>query len=84
MNGKIIIHPALTDISWTQGHRWAEDILSKQTPGLYSLSGWTPSHTSEWVIKFKAFLGTTDSEVHIVHISRVIIAYTLESLSSLT
>ena len=31
-----------------------------------------------------AFLGTTDSEVHIVHISCVIIAYMLESLSSLT
>ena len=28
-----------------------------------------------------AFLGTADSEVHIIH---VIIAYTLESLSSLT
>ena len=31
-----------------------------------------------------AFLGTADSEVHIVHICCVIIAYTLESLSSLT
>ena len=30
------------------------------------------------------FLGTVDSEVHIVHISFVITAYTLESLSSLT
>ena len=31
-----------------------------------------------------AFLWTAGSEVHIVHVSRVIIAYTLESLSSLT
>ena len=38
---------------------------------------------SEW-LNLAAFLGTTDSEVHIVHISRVIVAYTLESLSSLT
>ena len=30
------------------------------------------------------FLGTADSKVHIFHINRVIIAYTLESLSSLT
>ena len=38
---------------------------------------------SEW-LNLMAFLGTVDSEVHIVHISHVIIAYTLESLSSLT
>ena len=38
----------------------------------------------EWVIKFNALCGTTDSDVHIVHISRVIVAYTLESLSSFT
>ena len=38
---------------------------------------------SEW-LNFMAFLGTADSEVHIVHISRVITAYTLESSSSLT
>ena len=38
---------------------------------------------SEW-LNLAAFLGTVDSEVHIVHISRVITAYTLESLSSLT
>ena len=35
-------------------------------------------------LSLTAFLGTVDSEVHIVHISRVIVAYTLESLSSLT
>ena len=39
---------------------------------------------SEWVIKFNGLSRTVDSKVHIVHISRVIIAYTLESLSSLT
>ena len=38
---------------------------------------------SEW-LNLTAFLGTADNEVHIVHISRVITAYTLESLSSLT
>ena len=38
---------------------------------------------SEW-LNLTAFLGTADSEVHIVHISHVIIAYTLESLSFLT
>ena len=36
---------------------------------------------SEW-LNLAAFLMTAD-EVHIVHISHVIIAYTLESLSSL-
>ena len=39
--------------------------------------------TSEW-LNLMAFLGTADSKVHIVHINGVIIAYTLESLSSLT
>ena len=38
---------------------------------------------SEW-FGLTAFLRTVDIEVHIVYISRVIIAYTLESLSSLT
>ena len=37
---------------------------------------------SEWVIKFNGLSRTADSEVHIVHISRVIIAWTLKSLSS--
>ena len=36
---------------------------------------------SEWVIKFNSLSWTVDREVHISH---VIIAYTLESLSSLT
>ena len=39
---------------------------------------------SEWVIKFNGLSRTADSEVHIVHISRVIIACTLKSLSSPT
>ena len=38
----------------------------------------------EWVIKFNCHLGTADIRVHIVHTSYVIIAYTLESLPSLT
>ena len=38
----------------------------------------------EWVIKFNGLSRTADIEVHVVHISRVIIAYTLEPLSSLT
>ena len=37
---------------------------------------------SEWVIEFYGLSRTADSEVHIVHISRVIIACTLKSLSS--
>ena len=36
----------------------------------------------EWVIKFNSFSGDMDSEVHIVHLSHVITAYTLASLSS--
>ena len=36
----------------------------------------------EWVIKFYGLSRAADSEVHIVHISRVIIACTLKSLSS--
>ena len=39
---------------------------------------------SEWVIKFNGLSQTAGSKVHTVHISYVIIAYTLESLSSLT
>ena len=39
---------------------------------------------SEWVIKFNGLLGTVDMGVNIVHSSRVIITYTLESVSSLT
>ena len=35
-------------------------------------------------VKFNGFSRTADSEAHVVHISHVIIAYTLESLSSLT
>ena len=38
----------------------------------------------EWVIKFSSLSETADSEVHIVHMSHAIIAYTLESASSLT
>ena len=44
--------------------------------------------TSEWVsgwwLNSTAFLGTSNSEVYIVHISRAIIAYTLESLTWIT
>ena len=50
------------------------------SPSLNDLS-WL--EVSEW-LNLAAFLGTADSEVHIVHISHVITAYTLESLSSLT
>ena len=39
---------------------------------------WDPLQVSEWVIKFNVLSWTADSEVHIVHISCVIIAYTLE------
>ena len=43
--------------------------------------------TLEWVsewLSLMAFLGTADTGVHMVHTSHVILAYTLESLSSLT
>ena len=39
---------------------------------------------SEWVIKFNRLLGTAEIGVHVAHTSRVILAYTLESLYSLT
>ena len=38
---------------------------------------------NKWVIKFNSLLETRDIGVHVVHASRVIITYTLESLSSL-
>ena len=42
--------------------------------------------SSEWVsdLVWRPFWEQADIEVHIVHTSRVIIAYTSESLSSLT
>ena len=40
------------------------------------------SRVSEW-LNLTDFLGTADNEVHLFHVSRVITAYTLESLSSL-
>ena len=46
---------------------------------LWNCSQWV----SEW-LSSTAFLGTADIGVHIVHTSTVIIAFTLESLSSLT
>ena len=42
-----------------------------------------PCWASEW-LSLTAFLGTVDIGVHIVHLSGVIVAYTLESLFSLT
>ena len=39
---------------------------------------------NEWVIKFNGLSRTADSYVHVVHISCVITACTLKSLSSLT
>ena len=39
---------------------------------------------SEWVIKFNGLFQTVDIRDHVIHISRVTIAYTLESSSSLT
>ena len=41
------------------------------------------ARVSEWS-NSTAFLGTADNEIHTVHICRVIVVYTLESLSSLT
>ena len=42
-----------------------------------------PELVNQW-LNVIPFLDTVDSEVHIVHISHVIIADTMESLSSLT
>ena len=42
---------------------------------------WKYWKMSKW-LNLMAFLGTADSEVHIVHISHVIIAYTLEVLKN--
>ena len=44
---------------------------------------WVSEWVSEW-LSLTAFLGTEDIGVHVVYTSRVFIAYTLESLSSLT
>ena len=52
---------------------------SSARPWAWKVSEWV----SEW-LNLTAFLGTVDSEVHLVHMSRVITAYTLQSLSSLT
>ena len=43
----------------------------------------SPGWVREW-LDLTAFLGTVDSKVHISHISHVTIAYTLQTLSSLT
>ena len=39
---------------------------------------------SEWEIMFNGLSGTSDKEINVVHISRVIIEYTFELLSFLT
>ena len=43
-----------------------------------ALSEWASEWVSEWVIKFNGL--SEDSKVHIIHISRVIAAYSLELL----
>ena len=61
---------------------WWNPVLIDYT---HSSKTWKSMRTcvtvSEWVIKFNGLSRTADSEVHIVHISRVIIACTLKSLS---
>ena len=52
---------------------------SPQCTGIFEKGEWV----NEW-FSLTTFLRTVDIEVHIVYISCVIIAYTLESLSSLT
>ena len=42
------------------------------------VSGAIENIVSEWVIKFDSLSWTADSEVHVVQISYVIIAYILE------
>ena len=69
---------------------WQSCVCSEGTNGLCFCEAFSGgitissklSRVSEWVIKFYSLSRTADSEVHIVHISRVIIACTLKSLSS--
>ena len=66
-------------VAWTNN---AENITALVRGNFH----WQSASNAEWVsesINLTSFLGTADSEVHIVHISCVIIAYILESLSSL-
>ena len=58
-----------------------ELIPQEVLPHWYDVALETGVRVSEW-LNLMAFLRTEDSDVHIVHISRVITAYTLESLSS--
>ena len=62
--------------------RWFTWSLLQATKNGHCL-GWPriPVWVSEWVIKFNGLSRTADSNVHIVNISRVIIACTLKSLS---
>ena len=61
--------PSQTPVMWNFDVFFHVDLLNNQ------------SSCQEWVIKFNGLSRTADSEVHIVHISRVIIACTLKSLS---
>ena len=57
------------------------NVVNQQTRAIFLSKA---TQLSEWVIKFNGLLGTVDIDVHIVHTSHVIIAYTLETLSSFT
>ena len=69
------LHLASTDCIKTTARRGKRHL---------SFGIWCTLYQIEWVINFNGLLGTAVIGVHVVHTSCVIIAYTLETLSSLT
>ena len=82
---KYLCSALMAPCGWQQVH--CLHIYRKNTPctlyNSYRKSFWIEGRNERW-IKFNSLLGKADSEVHIIQRSRVVIAYTLESLSSLT
>ena len=68
----------------------APEMVSRYRKSLEHIYDWNPqfllsgSPEMDAVSEWRPFGGSADIWVHIAHTSRVIIAYTLESLSSLT
>ena len=68
---RVVVQPIRWSwLSWLRPARWLQRLLVEYLKN-------TPKWVSEW-LNLMAFLGTADSEVHIVHISHVITTYTLE------
>ena len=74
------------------GYGWGQRSRSQSEPkSLSTYQSWNTviskvvlESQSEWVIKFNSLSRTADIDVNVIHISRVIKTYTLESVSSLT